>query len=76
MFFFSPERVHTEMMQRLTRTLRRIAPFLARGGLAYFGVNLLLLAEEAHYHLIFRLMLWDVSQLKLFGFLLSKTLHP
>jgi hypothetical protein len=64
------------MKQQLTRLVARIGTALAHGSLAYFGLNVLLLAEEARYHLIFRLLLWDASELKLFGFLLGKTLHP
>ncbi len=63
-------------MQRLTRFAKRVLSGLAHGGLAYLGLNAILLVEEARFHLLFRLTVWDISELRLFGLLLGQRLHP
>lgn len=63
-------------MQRLTRFLKRVLSGLAHGSLAYLGINAILLVEEARFHLLFRLTVWDISELRLFGILLGHQLHP
>jgi hypothetical protein len=76
MLFPPPERVNTQKMQRLTRIAKRLVSGLAHGSVAYLGLNAILLVEEARFHLLYRLMVWDVSELRLFGFLLGQRLHP
>jgi hypothetical protein len=63
-------------MERLTRSFNQLASRLTKIGTGYLGVNIVLLAAEARWHLIYHLTLWDVSEMKTFGFLLGKTLHP
>ncbi|MGA2761069.1 MAG: hypothetical protein ABSF08_12215 [Candidatus Cybelea sp.] len=63
-------------MQRLTQATTHLGNNLAHGAASYFGLNVVLLIAEARWHLVWRLMLWDVSEMKTFGFLLGKTLHP
>jgi hypothetical protein len=72
----SSEGVNSPAMQLFTRAIGQAVPGLAHGTVAYLGLNVVLLAAEARWHLLYRLMLWDVSELKTFGFLLGKTLHP
>ena len=38
-------------------------------------INLLLLATEAKWHLIYRLMLWDISEMKTLGVLVEQTVR-
>ena len=63
-------------MQRLTRFARRVLSGLAHMSLAYLLLNAILLVEEARFHLLFRLTVWDMSELRLFGLLLGQKLHP
>lgn len=62
-------------MQRLTRFLKRVLSGLAHMSLAYLLLNAILLVEEARFHLLFRLTVWDISELRLFGLLLGHQLH-
>lgn len=43
--------------------------------LAYLLLNAILLVEEARFHLLYRLTVWDISELRLFGILLGHQLH-
>ena len=63
-------------MQRLTRITKRVLSGLAHGSLAYLGLNAILLVEEARFHLLYRLTVWDISELRLMGLLLGQKLHP
>lgn len=63
-------------MQRLTRIVKRVLSGLAHGSLAYLALNAILLVEEARFHLLYRLMVWDLAELRLFGVLLGQRLHP
>lgn len=63
-------------MQRLTQATTHLGNNLAHGAASYFGLNVLLLIAEARWHIVYRLMLWDVSEMKTFVYLLGKTVHP
>jgi hypothetical protein len=63
-------------MQRLTQATTHLGTNVAHGAASYFGVNVILLIAEARWHFVWRLMLWDVAEMKTFAFLLSKMLHP
>ena len=62
-------------MERLTRASNQFLARLGQGAIGYVGVNLLLLAAEAKWHLIYRLMLWDISEMKTLGFLVGQTVQ-
>ena len=62
-------------MQRLTRFARRVLSGLAHGSLAYLGLNAILLVEEARFHLLYRLTVWDISTLRLVALLVGQKLH-
>ncbi|MFY9709912.1 MAG: hypothetical protein WBD57_10670 [Candidatus Cybelea sp.] len=62
-------------MEWLTRASNHFLSRLGQGAIGYVGVNLLLLAAEARWHLIYRLMLWDISEMKTLGFLVGQTVQ-
>ncbi|MFZ1018552.1 MAG: hypothetical protein WAN39_11845 [Candidatus Cybelea sp.] len=62
-------------MERLTRASNQFLSRLGQGAIGYVGVNLLLLAAEAKWHLIYRLMLWDISEMKTLGVLVGQTIQ-
>jgi hypothetical protein len=63
-------------MQRLTQATTKLGTNFAHGAASYLGLNLVLLIAEARWHFVWRLMLWDISEMKTFASLLGKTLHP
>lgn len=62
-------------MERLTRASNQFLSRLGQGAIGYVGVNLFLLAAEAKWHLIYRLMLWDISEMRTLGFLVGQTIQ-
>jgi hypothetical protein len=54
-------------MDTLARRPTRIASRFLYGTVAYWTLNVLLVAEEIKWHLIYRLTLWDISQFKMLG---------
>jgi len=62
-------------MERLTRASNRFLARLGQGAAGYLVVNLLLLVAEAKWHFIYRLMLWDISEMKTLGFLVGQTIQ-
>lgn len=46
------------------------------GVVAYWALNLVLVGAEARWHILTRLTLYDISQLKTLGSLLVKLAHP
>jgi hypothetical protein len=63
-------------MQRLTQATTHLGTSMAHGAASYLGINVVMLIAEARWHIVWRLMIWDVNEMKTFGFLLGKTLHP
>ena len=63
-------------MQRLTQATTHFGTGMTHGAASYFGLNVVLLIAEARWHIVYHLLLWDVSEMKTFAFLLGKTLHP
>ena len=51
-------------MVRVTRAFSHIASRAARLGAGYLGVNVLLPAAEAKWHLLSRLTIWDLREMK------------
>lgn len=62
-------------MERLTRASTQFLSRLAKGTAGYMGVNVVLLASEARWHLLTKLTVWDISEMKTFVYLLGKTIH-
>jgi hypothetical protein len=54
-------------MDMLARRPNRVASRFLYGSVAYWGLNVVLAVEEIKWHLIYRLTLWDISQLKVVG---------
>jgi hypothetical protein len=63
-------------MQRLTQATTHLGTNLGHGAASYLGLNMVLLLAEARWHIFYHLLLWDISEMKTFAFLLGKTLHP
>jgi hypothetical protein len=47
-----------------------------QGALAYVGLNVILVAAELRWHVITRLLIWDIAEIRLLVFLVGKSLHP
>ncbi|HEX4015066.1 MAG TPA: hypothetical protein VHX17_14415 [Candidatus Cybelea sp.] len=62
-------------MERLTRKYKRFLAYLGQGTVGYLAVNLVLMAAEAKWHLLYRLTVWDMSEMKLVAILLAQTAH-
>jgi hypothetical protein len=67
-------------MQLLARARNRLPASLSYGFVAYWTLNALLIAEEARWHLLYRLTIWDVAALRTLGLMLANghghgTLH-
>ena len=54
-------------MQLLAPAHRRVGFRLTYGFVAYWALNGLLLIEEARWHLLYQLMMWDLAQLRALG---------
>jgi hypothetical protein len=63
-------------MQRLTRIAQRLFSGLAHGSVAYLGLNAILLVEEARFHLLYRLTVWDIGAMRLLAIALGQKIHP
>ena len=59
-------------MERLARIATRLGPRCAFGVAAYWAVNLALLFAEVRWHVLSRLTLFDIAQLKIYGSVLAK----
>ena len=62
-------------MVRLARIATRLGPRFAFGAAAYWAVNLALLVAELRWHVLTKLTLFDIEQLKGLGPTLSQLLH-
>jgi hypothetical protein len=62
-------------MVRLTRRYKRFLAYLGQGTLGYLAVNLVLMGAEAKWHLLYRLTVWDMSEMKLVAILISQSTH-
>lgn len=54
----------------------QIAQRSLAGIVTYWALNLALVGAEARWHILSRLTLYDLSQIKIFAPLLGKLLHP
>jgi hypothetical protein len=62
-------------MEQLVRPTKRLGKRFAWGAAAYLALNFLLLAAEARWHILARLTVWDISELKTLGTMLSQLHH-
>ena len=62
-------------MERLAQVPNRLAQRTLYGTTAYWMLNIVLVAAEMRWHLLYRLTVWDLSTLKTLGPLLAKHLH-
>ena len=63
-------------MEQLTGPIRRIASRFAIGAAIYWTLNVVLVAAEIRWHILYRLTLWDVEQFKSLGPIFAKLTHP
>lgn len=57
-------------MQLPARARNRLTARLTYGVTAYWTLNALLIAEEARWHLLCRLTIWDLATLRALGLIL------
>lgn len=62
-------------MERLARVAKRLLRYLGHGTIGYLAMNLVLMAAEARWHFLYRLTVWDMSEMKTVAILLSRTAH-
>ena len=62
-------------MQRLARIATRLGPRCAFGVAAYWAANIALLLAEARWHVLSRLTLFDIAQLKVYGSVFAKLIQ-
>ena len=62
-------------MERLARIATRLGPRCAFGVTGYWVANAALLVAEARWHLLSRLTLFDIEQIKMLAPELSKLVH-
>lgn len=60
-------------MERLARRYKRFLACVGQGTVGYVAMNLLLMGAEAKWHLLYRLTVWDMSEMKLVAILLAQT---
>jgi hypothetical protein len=62
-------------MEQLVRPTKRVGKRFAWGAGVYLALNFLLLAAEARWHILARLTVWDISELKTLSAMLGQTMH-
>lgn len=62
-------------MEQLARPTKRIGKRFAWGAGAYLALNLILVGAEARWHILARLTVWDISELKTLSSMLSQIMH-
>lgn len=62
-------------MQQLVRPTKRLGKRFAWGASVYLGLNFLLLIVEARWHILARLTVWDITELKTLTVMLSQGMH-
>lgn len=62
-------------MERLVRPAKRIGQRFAWGAGIYLALNFLLLLAEAQWHILARLTVWDISELKTLTVMLGQLTH-
>ena len=62
-------------MERLARIATRLGPRYAFGVAAYWALNVALLLAELRWHVLTKLTLFDIEQLKALGPTLSQLVH-
>ena len=62
-------------MQQLVRPTKRLGKRFAWSAGIYLALNFLLLAAEMRWHILARLTVWDISELKTLSVMLAQTMH-
>ena len=62
-------------MEHLVRPTKRVGTRFAWGTGIYLALNLLLVAAEVRWHILARLTVWDISELKTLGSMLGQLPH-
>jgi hypothetical protein len=62
-------------MEHLVRPTKRIGTRFAWGAWIYLALNFALLVAEARWHVLARLTLWDVAELKTLTVMLGQLAH-
>jgi hypothetical protein len=62
-------------MLLLARRVNRVLPRLAYGAVIYWGLNAALVLAELRWHVLYRLTVWDASQLQTIVPVLGKLFH-
>ena len=62
-------------MHMLARGPSRLASRFVYGTAAYWALNVVLVATEIRWHLLYRLTAWDISQFKSLGPLIYQLVH-
>lgn len=63
-------------MQMLAPARRRFVSRFTHGFIIYWALNGLLLLEEARWHLLYRLTIWDIAQIRTLGLMIAHVHHP
>lgn len=56
-------------------SVKRIASRFAYGAAIYWALNVALLAAELRWHILYRLTLWDIQQLRALAPVLTRLMH-
>jgi hypothetical protein len=59
-------------VEQLVRPTKRLGKRFAWGAGIYLAINFLLVAAEARWHILARLTVWDINELKTAGTMLSQ----
>jgi len=59
-------------MEQLVRPTKRLGKRFAWGATVYLALNFVLLIAEARWHILARLTVWDISELKTLTVMLAQ----
>ncbi len=62
-------------MERLVRPTKHMGQRFRLGALVYLALNFALLVAEAQWHVLARLTVWDISELKTLTVMLAQAAH-
>ncbi len=62
-------------MERLVRPTKHMGQRFKLGALVYLALNFALLVAEVQWHILARLTVWDISELKALTVMLSQAAH-
>lgn len=72
-----PKNVWTlpKRMEQLAGPAKRIGRRFAYGAAVYWALNVILVAAELRWHILYRLTLWDIEQLKTLAPIFAQLTH-